>query len=82
VNKVWIALLSVVLVAACSRGPLSKAKIISADEKEVVILSDGFLDPIGTARKECARFGKRAILHGRAVGSERQEKQLYYYNCK
>lgn len=81
-NKIWIALLPIFILTACNVGPLSKAKVISANEKEVVILSDGFPDPMRTARNECARFGKTAVLHGRAVGSEKQEKQLYYYNCK
>ena len=81
-NKLCCVLFMIIVLTACSVGPLSKAKVISANEKEVVILSDGFLDPIRSAKKECARFGKNAVLNGRAVGSEKQEKQLYYYFCR
>ncbi len=78
-NKNWTVLMLLVIQTACAVGPLSKARVISANEKEVVILSDGFFDPMVTANRECARFGKNAKLFGRADGLE---NQLYYYHCQ
>ena len=79
VNKYLIALFLLVIQTACTVGPLSKAEVISADEKEVVIMSDGFFKPTRTAKKECARFGKNAELYGQ---TDATEKQLYYYHCQ
>ena len=78
-TRISIALLLLVFQTACAVGPLSKAKVISVDEKEVVILSDGFFHPMRTANKECGRFGKNAKLYGR---TDAKEKQLYYYHCQ
>jgi len=72
------ALLLALAAAGCSVGPASKAEVISASEKEVVILSDGLAGPFRTAEEQCGRFGKKAELRGRV---DRSAKQLYYYNC-
>ena len=79
VNEFWIALWLLVNQTACTVGPLSSAEVISANENEIVILSDGFLGPERTANRECARFGKNAKLYGR---TDAIEKQLYYYHCQ
>lgn len=79
VNKIWVALLLLIIQTACTVGPLSKAEVISADEKEVVIMSDGFIHPMRTANRECGRFGKNAKLYGQ---TDAIEKQLYYYHCQ
>ncbi len=79
VNKYLIALFLLVIQTACTVGPLSKAEVISADEKEVVIMSDGIFYPMRTAKKECARFGKNAELYGQ---TDATAKQLYYYHCQ
>ena len=79
VNKYLIVLLLLVIQTACTVGPLSKAEVISADEKEVVIMSDGFFHPMRTAQKECARFGRNAELFGQ---TDATRKHLYYYHCQ
>ena len=68
-----------VFLAGCAFGPFSSTRVVTSNEKEVVILSDSFFEPSGTADKECGRFGKTAKLKGHFQGPD---KRVYYYDCQ